>query len=53
MRQTFPYAPVRDAGGIVDKLARLEPSVLACMHGSSYRGDGAALLRSLRDALSG
>ena len=52
MRQGFPYAPVRDAGPIVDRLARLEPQLLACMHGSSYRGDGGALLRRLRDALS-
>jgi flavorubredoxin len=29
------------------KLAKLEPRTLAVMHGSSYRGDGAAALRSL------
>lgn len=52
MRQAFPYAPVRDASGIVDRLARLEPRLLACMHGSSYQGDGAALLRRLRDVLA-
>ena len=40
MRTAFPYAPVRDAGAIVDRMARLEPRVLACMHGSSFRGDG-------------
>ena len=37
--------------GIVDKLARVEPRLLACMHGSSYRGDGAAMIRSLGNAL--
>lgn len=52
MRQGFPYAPVRDAAGIVERLASLQPRLLACMHGSSYRGDGAALLRRLRDALA-
>jgi len=52
MRKAFPYAPLRDAGGIVGRLAGLEPRLLACMHGSSYRGDGAALLRQLGDALS-
>lgn len=52
MRQGFPYAPLRDAGTIVERLARLSPRLLACMHGSSYRGDGAALLRQLRDALT-
>jgi len=48
----FRYAPLRDAGGIVDRLARLEPRLLACMHGTSYRGDGGNLLRRLRDALA-
>lgn len=52
MRQAFPYAPLRNAGPIVDRLARLEPRLLACMHGSSYRGDGGALLRRLRDVLA-
>ena len=28
-------------------LADLAPSTLACMHGSSFRGDGADQLRSL------
>jgi glyoxylase-like metal-dependent hydrolase (beta-lactamase superfamily II) len=36
---------------ILGKLARTEPTTLALMHGSSYRGDGAALLRGLADAL--
>lgn len=36
---------------ILEKLARTEPRVLALMHGSSYRGDGGALLRGLADAL--
>jgi flavorubredoxin len=52
MRQAFPYAPLRDPASVVDRLARLEPRLLACMHGSSYRGDGGALLRRLRDALA-
>lgn len=52
MRQGFPYAAVRNGSEIVDRLARLEPELLACMHGSSYRGDGGALLRRLRDALA-
>jgi flavorubredoxin len=33
--------------GILERLAALKPSTLACMHGSAYRGDGAALLREL------
>lgn len=51
MPRTFPDAPLRNPSEIVDGLARLEPRGLACMHGSSYRGDGTVLLRSLRDAL--
>lgn len=31
------------------KLAELEPTTLAVMHGSSFHGDGGALLRSLAD----
>jgi flavorubredoxin len=30
-------------------LAELEPETLACMHGSSFRGDGGAQLRALAD----
>ena len=52
MRQGFPYAPIREAEEVVERLARLEPRVLACMHGSSYEGDGAALLRKLGKALA-
>jgi flavorubredoxin len=39
------------ARAILDKLARTEPTTLAIMHGSSFRGDGAASLRALADAL--
>lgn len=51
MRTGFPYAPVRDAAAVVERLAALEPRLLACMHGSSFRGDGATLLRKLGAAL--
>jgi flavorubredoxin len=34
----------------IRKLAELQPSTLAIMHGSSFRGDGAAMLHSLADA---
>lgn len=50
-RRIFRYAPLRDGASVVDRLAALEPTLLACMHGSSFRGDGGALLRRLRDAL--
>ena len=32
---------------LIEKLANTEPALLACMHGASFRGDGAALLRQL------
>ena len=34
----------------IRRLADLEPTVLACMHGSSHQGDGGAQLRALADA---
>jgi flavorubredoxin len=34
----------------IRQLADLEPTVLACMHGSSFQGDGGAQLRALADA---
>src|SRR5262249_42042475 len=36
---------------LIEKLASTEPSILATMHGSSYRGDGRALLLALASAL--
>ena len=53
MRKEFPYAPIHGAAALLDKLAATEPEVLACMHGASYRGDGAALLQRLGAALNG
>jgi hypothetical protein len=41
----------RGARPILEKLAATEPRTLALMHGSSYRGDGAKLLRALADGL--
>ena len=38
---------------ILEGLASLEPATLACMHGSSFRGDGASALRDLADLLEG
>jgi hypothetical protein len=36
---------------VLQKLAALQPRILACMHGSAWRGDGAALLTGLARAL--
>ena len=55
-RQAMPPGSVaieRGSRAILDKLAATEPRTLALMHGSSFRGDGAKLLRGLADALDG
>lgn len=52
MRASMDYfSHGRDTRAHLERLAAFEPRVLACMHGSSYRGDGGALLRALIAAL--
>lgn len=46
----FAHAP--QTRPILERIARERPATLACMHGSAWRGDGAALLRSLAAALA-
>lgn len=41
----YAHAPATTA--TLERLAREAPRTLACMHGSAWRGDGAALLRAL------
>ena len=41
-----------DTTRLIEKLASLQPGFLACMHGSAWRGDGAAMLRSLSLSLA-
>jgi flavorubredoxin len=36
---------------MLERLARCEPTTLACMHGSAWRGDGGRLRRTLADIL--
>lgn len=51
-RQQFDYfSQTRHVRALIEKLAVLEPSTLACMHGSAWSGDGAALLRALGERL--
>ena len=45
----FAHSPA--TGQTLERLAAFEPRLLACMHGSSYRGDGAAHLRGLAKSL--
>ncbi len=52
-REMDYYSHTRNARALLDRLASTEPTTLACMHGSAWRGDGARLLRALADALSG
>jgi flavorubredoxin len=46
------YAHAPDTVAILERLARERPATLACMHGSAFRGDGAALLRALAERLA-
>jgi flavorubredoxin len=46
------YSHTQNARAMIQKLASAEPTTLACMHGSTWKGDGAMLLRALADELS-
>ena len=45
------YAHARNTRALLERLAKEAPTTLACMHGSAWAGDGAALLRALADRL--
>jgi len=45
------FSSAQNAAGMIRKLAQSEPRLLATMHGSSWQGDGAKLLRTLADLL--
>jgi flavorubredoxin len=45
------FAHARNTRAMLERLAATEPLTLACMHGSAWRGDGAALLGELADRL--
>ncbi len=46
------YAGPKNQHALFEKLARTEPTTLACMHGASWRGDGAMLLLELERRLT-
>jgi len=46
------YSHTRNGPAMLERLAAAQPTTLACMHGSAWKGDGAKLLRALADALS-
>jgi flavorubredoxin len=47
------FSHTRHAGELAEKLAATSPRILACMHGSAWTGDGAAVLRQLGNVLAG
>jgi flavorubredoxin len=51
-RQMDYFSHTVNANVLLEKLAGTNPTTLACMHGSAWKGDGAALLRALADRLS-
>lgn len=46
------FSHTTNANAMIEKLAATNPRTLACMHGSTWKGDGGALLRALAVALS-
>ena len=46
------FSHTTHARAMLERLATTNPTTLACMHGSAWRGDGAPLLRALADALA-
>ncbi len=52
MRKGMDYfSHAKDTRQILEKLAATEPTTLACMHGSAWKGNGGELIRALADAL--
>lgn len=52
-RQQMDYfSHTKHAGSMLVRLAAARPTTLACMHGSAWQGDGAALLRALAESLA-
>ena len=48
MRSGLDYwAHASSTGPTLERLASLQPTTLACMHGSAWTGDGAGLIREL------
>ncbi len=46
------FSQTRQLPVLIEKLAATQPKTLACMHGSAWRGDGAALLAALAAKLA-
>ena len=46
------FAHAGSTRAIIERIAKEQPATLACMHGSAWTGDGAALLRALADRVA-
>jgi flavorubredoxin len=46
------YAHAGNTRAIIERIAKEQPTTLACMHGSAWNGDGAVLLRALADRVA-
>lgn len=46
------YSHGPNTAAVIERLAAEQPTTLACMHGSAWRGDGAVLLRALARAVA-
>lgn len=51
-KQMDYFSHSKNADVLIEHLAKTNPSTLACMHGNVWKGDGAALLRELKSALT-
>jgi hypothetical protein len=52
MREAMDYyAHAKTSGDLIAKLAAKNPTTLACMHGSSWSGNGSELLGQLAENL--
>ncbi|MEX1025475.1 MAG: MBL fold metallo-hydrolase [Planctomycetota bacterium] len=51
-KQLDYFSHTRSVTKLIERLAAEQPTTLACMHGSAWAGDGAALLRELGGLLS-
>lgn len=46
------FSHSKNSRALIERLASAQPTTLACMHGSAWRGDGAKLLRALADSIT-
>ncbi len=50
-REMDYFSHTKHARTLLERRAAARPTTLACMHGSAWRGDGAAVMRALADEL--